>query len=177
MKSMSLEADLLGAFECNAPDEIRAALAGGISPTEPIKGKTPMVHLIEMYLRSPKFADCVRAMLEAGAVIEDPVLQAVLLDDVAPLKRLMKAPGFRIERRFDMECTFTPLKGATALHICAEYNSVRCAAALIKAGANVNAKAAVDSTQPTVKIASSFFLAARMSAYAPKLGMVSITIA
>ena len=43
-----------------------------------------------------------------------------------------------------MESTFTSLKGVTSLHICAEYNSVRCAAVLIKAGANVNARADVD---------------------------------
>ena len=141
---MSLEADLLAAFEGHSPEAIRAALAAGTSPVAPVKGQTPMICLIEMYLRSPKFAACVRVMLEAGAQIDDPVLQAVLLDDAPALRRLMKASGFRTERKFDLACTFTPLKGVTALHICAEYNSVRCAAALIKAGAKVNARAAVD---------------------------------
>ena len=138
---MSLECDLLGAFEVHSPEEIRAVLKAGQSPVEPVKGKTPMACLIEMYLRSSRFRDCVRVLLEAGAVIEDPVLQAVLLDDAAALRRLMKHPGIRTERKFDQDCAFTPLKGATALHICAEYNSLRCAAALIKAGANVNARA------------------------------------
>lgn len=138
------EADLLGAFECHHPEEIRAVLATGFSPVTPIKGKSPMTHLVEMYLRSPKFSECIQVMLKAGASIGDPVLQAVLLDDAVALRRIMKEPGFRTERRFDLECAFTPLKGATALHLCAEYNSVRCAAALIKAGANVNARAAVD---------------------------------
>jgi len=141
---MSLEGDLLGAFEAHSPEKIRAVLKAGRSPTELIKGKTPMVCLIEMYLRSSWFRDCVRVMLEGGAVIEDPVLQAVLLDDAIALRRLMKSPRFKTERKFDLDCTFTPLKGATALHICAEYNSLKCAAALIKAGANVNARAAVD---------------------------------
>ena len=40
-----------------------------------------------------------------------------------------------------------------------------------------SASAAVDTTHPAVKIASSRFLAARRSAYAPMLGMVNITIA
>ena len=140
----SLEAEILGAFECHQPDEIREVLAAGLSPVAPLKGKSPIMHLIEMYLRSPKFANCLRVMLDAGATIEDPVLLALLLDDAAALRRLMKAPRFRTERRFNLECTFTPLKGVTALHICAEYNSVRCASALIKAGANVNARASVD---------------------------------
>src|SRR5579862_3161429 len=141
---MSLEGDLLGAFEVHSPEEIRAVLRAGQSPTQPIKGKTPMACLIEMYLRSSGFRDCVRVMLEAGAVIEDPVLEAVLLDDAVSLRRLMMNPHFKIERKFDLDCTFTPLKGVTALHICAEYNSLKCAAVLIKAGANVNARAAVD---------------------------------
>ena len=83
-------------------------------------------------------------MLGNGAVIEDPVLRALLIDDAVALRRWMKARNFRMERRFDLNCTFTPLRGVTALHICAEYGSVKCARALIKAGANVNAKAAVD---------------------------------
>ena len=141
---MSLEGDLLGAFEVHSPESIREVLKAGQSPIEPIKGKTPMECLIEMYLRSSKFRDCVRVMLEAGAVIEDSVLQSLLLDDVITLRQLMKTPSFKLERKFDLDCTFTPLNGVTALHICAEYNSVKCAAALIKAGANVNARAGTD---------------------------------
>ncbi len=141
---MSLEGDLLGAFEVHSPEKIRAVLGAGQSPIALIKGKPPMGCLIEMYLRSSQFRDCVRVMLEAGAVIEDPVLQAVLLDDAVTLRRLMKNPRVKTERKFDLDCTFTPLNGATALHVCAEYNSLRCAVALIKAGANVNARAAVD---------------------------------
>ncbi len=141
---MSLEGDLLGAFEVHSPETIRTVLRAGQSPIALIKGKTPIGCLIEMYLRSSKFRDCVRVMLEAGAVIEDPVLQAVLLDDVITLRRLMKNPRIKTDRKFDLDCTFTPLKGASALHVCAEYNSLKCAAALIKAGANLNARAAVD---------------------------------
>jgi hypothetical protein len=141
---MSLEGDLLAAFEVHSPEEIRAVLQAGQSPTQPIKGKTPMECLIEMYLRSSGFRDCVQVMLEAGAVIEDPVLKAVLLDDAVSLRRLMKTPRFKTERKFNLDCTFTPLNGATALHLCAEYNSLKCASVLIKAGANINARAAVD---------------------------------
>ncbi len=97
-----------------------------------------------MYLRSSKFRDCLQVTLNAGATIDDPVLKAVLLDDAVALRRLTKAPGFRPNRKFNLACTFTPLKGVTALHICAEYNSLRCAAVLLKAGANVNARAGGD---------------------------------
>ncbi len=134
--------DLLGHFECHSPEGIREALAAGISPTEPILGKLPIVWMIEMYLRSPKFPECLQVMLDAGADIEDAVLKAILLDDAASLRRVLRPAD--LKRRFYMESTFTSLKGVTALHICAEYNSVRCAAVLIKAGANVNARADVD---------------------------------
>ena len=134
--------DLLGHFECHSPEGIREALAAGVSPTEPIRGKTPMVCLIEMYLRSPKFPECLQVMLDAGADIEDSVLKAILLDDAVALCRVLKPAD--LKRKFYMESTFTSLKGVTSLHICAEYNSVRCAAVLIKAGANVNARADVD---------------------------------
>lgn len=141
---MSLEADLLGAFESHDAVEIRAVLNAGQSPTDLIQGKTPIAHLIEMYLRSANFAACLQVMLDAGATIDDPVLEALLKDDVNALRRLMKAPGFRLERKFHLDCTFTLLQGVTALHICAEYNSLKCAKALLAAGANVNARAARD---------------------------------
>lgn len=67
--------------------------------------------LIEMYLRSSQFRDCIRVMLEAGAVIADPVLQAVLLDDVKMLRKLMKEPRFITDGRYDLDCTFTPSDG------------------------------------------------------------------
>ncbi|MFO0937651.1 MAG: hypothetical protein U0798_14185 [Gemmataceae bacterium] len=141
---MSLENDLLGAFECHEPDEIRTVLKAGIDPNQPIKGKQPIDCLIEMYLRSERFADCLRVMLDAGATIDDPVLKSILLDDDQSLRRLMKSPGFKQEQKFNLPSTFTPLTGVTALHICAEYNSIRCARLLINAGANVNGRAAVD---------------------------------
>ena len=139
---MSKINDLLGHFECHSPQGIRDVLAAGISPTEPIGGKAPIVCLIEMYLRSPKFVECLQVMLDAGADIEDPILKAILLDDAVTLRRLLKP--IDLKRKHSMECTFTSLKGVTALHICAEYNSVRCAAVLVKAGANVNARATMD---------------------------------
>jgi ankyrin repeat protein len=135
---------LMGGFECHNTDEIRQALAAGLSPTEPINGKRPMDWLIEMYLRGPGFADCMRVMLNAGASLEDPLLEAILLDDDKLLRRILKRKPSEAKRRLRLECAFTSLKGVTALHVCAEYNSVRCAKTLLASGANVNAKAIVD---------------------------------
>lgn len=135
---------LMGGFECHDTNEIRQALATGLSPTELINGKRPIDWLIEMYLRGPGFADCVRVMLDAGATVGDPLLEAVLLDDHKSLQRILNSKPSESRRRLRLECAFTPLKGVTALHVCAEYNSVRCAKTLIAHGANVNAKASRD---------------------------------
>ncbi len=75
---MPTGADLLGEFEEHSPAGIRALLAAGVSPTEPIHGKRPIDVLIEMYLRSSRFAECLQVMLDAGAT---------LLDDEAGLSR------------------------------------------------------------------------------------------
>jgi len=45
----STESEYLEAFELHSPENIRAALAVGASPIEPIKGKKPIDILIEMY--------------------------------------------------------------------------------------------------------------------------------
>ncbi len=143
---MSIEEDLLGAFEIHSPSEIRASLSAGASPTELIKGKRPIDSLIESYLRSPRFAECLQVLLDAGASIGDPLLQAVLMDDGPGLRRLLKISPDEIQRKLSPLCAFTSCRGISPLHLCAEFNSLRCAAVLLDAGADVNARADVDKT-------------------------------
>ena len=126
---------LLAAFESHSPEQIRQALGEGASAVDPIDGKLPIDWLIEMYPRTSRFQECLRVMLDAGARIVDPQLQAILLDDPSSLSA---------GNRFHLECAYTCLHDVAALHVCAEYNSVRCAAALLKAGAEVNARAGID---------------------------------
>jgi len=141
---MSITDDLLGSFEVHSPRGIREALDAGASPIEPIRGKKPIEWLIEMYTRSPRFGECLRVMLDAGSVTDDPMLEAVLLDDDASLRRILKTSAPGLERKLYLECAYTSLKGVLALHVCAEYNSVRCAGALLKAGIDVNVRADID---------------------------------
>jgi len=142
---MSIESDLVEAFELHSPAGIRQVLAAGASPVDLINGKRPIDILIEMYTRSPKFADCLRVMLNAGAAVGDPLLEAVLLDDDAGLRRILKTSSGDLQRQLSPLCAYTSCKGVSALHICAEFNSVRCAQVLIEAGADVNPRADVDS--------------------------------
>jgi ankyrin repeat protein len=142
---MSITDDLLGGFETHSPLEIRKALDAGASATAPIRGKPPIGWLIEMYLRSPRFAECVRLMLAAGAAIDDPLLEAILLDDDERLGKILRLSPERLERRMNLECSFTSLKGVSPLHICAEYNSLKSARALLEAGLDVNVCAETES--------------------------------
>lgn len=101
-----------------------------------------MDSLIEMYTRSAQFADCLRVMLDAGAGVGDALLEAVLLDDPKRLRLALKTGD--AGQKMSLECAYTSLHGATPLHVCAEYNSVKCAKVLLAAGADVNARAAID---------------------------------
>lgn len=83
-------------------------------------------------------------MLDAGATIEDPLLQAVLLDDEAAVGRLVKTSRQNLTRKLYPRCAYTSCNGVSALHVCAEFNSVRSAAALIDAGAGIDSRADVD---------------------------------
>jgi hypothetical protein len=135
------DSDLLGAFEVHSPEGIERVLADGVSPVAFIKGRKPIDHLVEAYLRSPRFADCVRVMLNAGAVIDDPLLEAVLLDDAPTLRRLVTGFPQRLHQEVEVLGAFTSCRGVTALHLCAEFNRVDCARVLIESGADVNAVA------------------------------------
>jgi ankyrin repeat protein len=76
-------------------------------------------------------------LLDAGAVIDDPLLRAVLLDEPT-------VPAGDVQHPLSIVAAYTCCRGVTALHLCAEFNSVRCARALLAAGVDVNTRAAVD---------------------------------
>ncbi len=97
---MSLESDYLEAFEVHSPEGIRAALAAGANATQPLKGKTPIDTLIEGYLRSPRFSECLQVLIDAGATFPDPLLEVLLMDDDAGLRRLLVASKKEIARRY-----------------------------------------------------------------------------
>jgi hypothetical protein len=135
---------LLLGFETHSTEKIQEALAAGADVNGLFGGKTPLMLLIEMYLRSPKFSDCVRCLMKAGARCSDVGLLAVLLNDSELLEaELCKNPSL-IHHKVDIRCAFTPLLGASLLHVAAEFGLVRAATALLKAGADVEVKAAVD---------------------------------
>lgn len=136
--------ELLTAFEIHSVDRIRAVLDDGYDIHAQIKGKTLVNTLIEMYLRSDRFPDCLRLLLERGAVLDDPKLSPVLLDDPEALAAAVRRDPGLLKHRASMICAFTPLAGASLLHVAAEYGHLRVAGKLIELGAEVDARAEID---------------------------------
>lgn len=136
--------DFLGAIETHDVDHLRAILDAGLDPRAPIRGKQPVTWLTEMYTRSDRFPACLRLLLERGAVLDDPALTPVLLDDAEALAATLRDDPSLLDHRTTMASAFTPLDGATLLHVAAEFGNVNAARALLEAGVDVEARAAVD---------------------------------
>jgi len=136
--------EFLIACELHSVERLRAVLDGGLDPNAPIRGKRPVDWLLEMYTRSDRFPACLRLLLDRGAVLDDAALVPVLLDDGQALEAAIRAERLLLEHRVSLTSAFTPLVGATLLHVAAEYGHANAARMLIAEGADVNARAAVD---------------------------------
>ena len=141
---MTTTYDLLVAIETHSVDGIRAALDAGVALHAPIHGKSVTTTLTEMYYRSDQFAPCLQLLLDHGGVLDDPVVAPVLLNDAHALAAAIEAEPNLLQYRTTMVSAFTPLVGATLLHVAAEYGHLTAARVLIDMGADVNARAALD---------------------------------
>jgi len=140
------QTQLLYAIEVHSVDGITQYFAAGGSPNDLLPDGMPVFTvMIEMYTRTPRFRDCVKAFINAGLVFEDKALLAVLIDDAERLEEIIKNDESIITKTYTQyNNTYTPLTGGTLLHFCAEYNCIACAGALVKYRADINAKAAYD---------------------------------
>lgn len=138
------EQDLLSAFDGHDVEGVRAALAAGADARAPIGGKPPIRWLLEEYARSDRLGACLRLLLDHGAGPDDPAVVPVLLDDADATAAAVRADPGLLAHRTTLVSAFTPLVGATLLHVAAEYGNANAARALIEAGADVNATAALD---------------------------------
>jgi ankyrin repeat protein len=136
--------DLMVAFEIHSVERIRGILDAGFDAKSPVNGKTPLTYLIEMYFRSDRFPDCVRLLLERGATLEDPKIKSGLLNDPVALEVEARKDSSLLQHRTSLFSAFTPLVGATLLHVASEYGSLAVAKKLVELGADVDARAATD---------------------------------
>src|SRR5450631_2093732 len=112
---------IIGEFEIHSVRGIKECFNLGVNPNEKIQGK-PLIHeLMNMYLRSPEFKRCIQVFVDYGLEFEDKVLLSVLLDDPVSLERYLDENPALIHTTYSFPCTFTPLRDASLLHICAEY--------------------------------------------------------
>lgn len=135
---------IMEAFEIHSPEEIRDCFEHGVSPNDKINGKPLFLEMVNMYLRSPRFKDCIQVFIDHGLIFNDHVLLTVLSDDGEKLKKYIADEPSIIHKRYSLDCTFTPLTEVTLLHICAEYNLVKSARVLMEHGADINSKAGLD---------------------------------
>ncbi len=136
--------EIIGHFETHSVEGIRACFEDGINPNQSFKGKPLVYEMINMYLRSPRFKDCMQVFVDYGLDFDDPFLLALLLDDAATVHALLTANKDLLHKKYSLDCTFTPLYEASPLHICAEYNHLSCAKILLQHGIDVNIKAGID---------------------------------
>lgn len=141
---MELLQRMVTAFELHAIEEVQECFSLGIDPNQTVNGKPLVYELINMYTRGPRFKECIKVFIRNGLVFEDEVLLAVLADDAATLNRLLTTTPAALNRRYTLNCTFTPLVDASLLHIAAEYGHLDCARVLVQKGAAVNAPAGTD---------------------------------
>lgn len=136
---------IIEAFEMHSVAGILECFDHGIDPNQRYRGKPLIDEMINMYLRSPQFKDCIKAFVDRGLQFEDKALLAVLLDDAPRLDELITDDKGIVLKKYSLNCTFTPLYEASLLHICAEYNHLSCAKILVQHGADINATAGTDS--------------------------------
>lgn len=139
-----MSSDFLTAIELHSVEGLRAAFDAGLDARALHHGKTPVEWLLEMYTRSDAFPACLRLLLERGAELSDPLLAPVLLDDAAALAAALDANPALLAHRTTIVSAFTPLEGATLLHVAAEYGRLAAARVLVERGADLEARAAVD---------------------------------
>jgi ankyrin repeat protein len=139
-----VDQELLSAFDGHDADGVRAALDAGADPCSPIRGKPPVEWLLEEYTRSDRLAVCLRLLLDRGASLRDPAVVPVLLNDGDAVRAAVRADPSLLNHRTTLTSAFTSLVGVSLLHVAAEYGHSEAARALIEAGADVNATAAVD---------------------------------
>lgn len=135
---------IITSFELHSVEGIKECFDNGIDPNDNFDGKPLVYSLINMYSRGPLFKGCMKVFVEYGLTFNDSALLAVLMDDSTSLDKLLSSDKYLVNKRYSLNCTFTPLYDVSLLHICAEYNHLSCAKMLVKHGADINAIAGID---------------------------------
>lgn len=142
---METYGQLLGDIETHNVNGLQSYFVNGGDANGAYNGTPIFTSMVEMYLRSPRFKDCVRVFIDAGLIFADRALLSVLSNDIESLEQELHKKAGLVHKKYNaFNNAFTSLNGATLLHYCAEYNHHECAELLVRYGADVNAAAEVD---------------------------------
>jgi ankyrin repeat protein len=147
---------LFAPCETVQPEAIKWLLQHGANPNSSREGRkypgTALDYVIGTYGRSARLGECMDILVEAGGVTKfdvPPVLD-LLRGRIDLLKKHLDADRTLVYRQF-LELDFgttgarlLKLRGATLLHVAAEYGNLEAAELLLERGADVNARAVVD---------------------------------
>jgi hypothetical protein len=136
--------EIVEQIELHSVEGIRNCFEHGISPNDLFRNEPLIYELTSEYTRSPRFKECVRIFVEYGLKFEDELLLAVLSDDPDAVGKQLQKKVSAINEKYTLRSAYTPLFEVTLLHICAEFNHLRCAQVLVNHGADVNATAGFD---------------------------------
>ncbi len=143
---------ICAACETVQPAALRWLLDHGGDPYFGPDRGTALDYLLGTYYRSPQFAECINILLDAGCAnrYQVPAALAILRGRTEELAECLDADRGLCDRRFP-EFSFgnsatrrLTLRGATLLHVAAEYGNVDAARLLMVRGADVNGRADVD---------------------------------
>ena len=77
-------------------------------------------------------------------MLEDPLVAPVLLNDATSIRKAVRENPSLLQHKTTIVSAFTPLEGASLLHVAAEFGNLDAARALLEMGAPVDARAAID---------------------------------
>ena len=146
---------IFAACEAVDPASLKWLLDHGANPNCDRVGRehrgTALEYVIGSYVRSPKLGACIALLVEAGGVSKyDAVVLDALRGNLDRVAAHLDADPAVTHRRFpqlDFGTTggrMLTLRGATLLHVAAEYVNVPMAMLLLDRGADVNVPAFVD---------------------------------
>lgn len=135
---------IIGDIEKHDVDGIIECFDNGVDPNSKFRDEPLIYELTSEYPRTKRFKECVRAFIDYGLKFEDKALLAVLLDDAVSLKDLISKDKSIIAQNYSLRSAFTPMLKVSLLHICAEFNHVSCAEALVQNGGDINSRAGID---------------------------------
>lgn len=141
---MDLIEEISHQIELHSVEGIKVCFESGLNPNADFEGKPLIDLLISMYTRSPRFKDCINIFIKFGLEFENKALLAVLADDPIELEKLLVDNPKIVEEKITLNCAFTPLTDVSLLHVCAEFNHIKCAKILVNYGLSVNCKAGTD---------------------------------